>query len=100
MALPSVADYGAIRCRATAKHSRCQCQKPAAFGMPVCRVHGARRRSTVKAGPDHPRYRHGKETLGARAERREAVMRLDQLEALARALGTITGPRRSGRKPG
>jgi len=99
MPLPCVADYNAVRCRATAKHSGCQCQNPAAFGMPVCRVHGARRPETVRKGTDHPQYRHGQETLEMKRAHRESSARLRALESLMHMLGMTKAKRTPGRKP-
>ena len=72
---------------------------PAAFGMSVCRYHGARRPATVKRGANHPQYRHGGETLEVKAERSRRLAELWELEALSFALGLASGPRWRGRKP-
>ena len=72
---------------------------PAAFGMAVCRCHGARRQETVRRGANHPQYRHGGETLEAKAERSRGLAELRELEALSFALGLASGPRWRGRKP-
>lgn len=74
---------------------------PAAFGMGVCRYHGARRPDTVKRGVDHPRYRHGRETREAKARRHLMTVFFHEAEALMHALDMVTpGARRlRGRKP-
>lgn len=74
---------------------------PAAFGTKVCRYHGARRPNTVKRGADHPQYRHGSETLEAKAERSKTLAKLHELEALSFALGLVAQGAKQwrGRKP-
>ena len=72
---------------------------PAAFGMKICRYHGARRPDTVKQGADHPRYRHGQETYEAKTKRSLVLRELHDLEALSFAYGLAKGPRWRGRKP-
>ena len=99
MPLPAISKHGATRCRAKAKHSGQRCKNPAAHGMPVCRVHGARRPETVKRGPGHPGWRRGEETMEAKAERSKGLAELRQLEALMHAAGILAGPRWRGRKP-
>ena len=72
---------------------------PAAFGMAVCRYHGARRPETIKRGANHPQYRHGGETLEAKAERSRRLTELGDLECLMLALGVLDGSRWRGRRP-
>jgi hypothetical protein len=96
MPLPNIK----IQCQAKAKRSGQGCLNPAAFGMPVCRYHGARRRETIKSGESHPNYRHGEETLVAKAERSARLAELRDLEALSFGLGFATGQKWRGRKPG
>lgn len=67
--------------------------------MRVCRYHGAKKPETIKRGADHPQYRHGGETLQAKAERSRKLMELRELEALSFALGLASGGRWRGRKP-
>ena len=98
MPLPSVKIHGALQCSAKCKATQCQCRNPAAYGMRVCRYHGARRRETIKLGKDHPNYRHGQETLQAKATRSAGLARLQELEAIGRAIGMIVGPRTRGPK--
>ena len=62
-------------------------------------MHGARRVETVKQGANHPQYRHGRETLTAKAERSRRLAELRVLEAALYAHGMATGPRWRGRKP-
>ena len=98
MSLPSV-KRGALRCKAKCKRTGIQCQNPAAFGMKVCRVHGARRPHTILKGIDHPNYKHGHETLAAKAERSAGQAELRRLEELMYDLGMTTAKRTPGRKP-
>ena len=62
-------------------------------------MHGARRPETVRRGANHPHYRHGGETLEAKAERSRRIAELRDLEALSFTLGLATGQRWRGRKP-
>jgi hypothetical protein len=98
MPLPSVLIHGALQCHAKCKATQNPCRNPAAYGMRVCRYHGARRPGTILKGKDHPNYRHGQETLEAKVERTEGVARLQGLEALGRAIGLIVGPKTRGPK--
>lgn len=98
MPLPSL-NHGALQCKAKAKHSGCRCKNPAAFGMKVCRVHGARRPHTIMKGEAHPNYKHGLETLAAKAERSAGLVELRRLEGLMHDLGMATAHRIPGRKP-
>lgn len=101
MPLPSVAKYGALQCKAKSKHSGVQCKNPAvtSWGMTVCKFHGARRPSSIKRGADHPGYRHGKETLPAKAERSALLTELRKLEVEMALVGLLEGPRWRGSKP-
>ena len=89
----------APQCSAPAKHSRERCKNPAAHGMPVCRVHGARRPHTIKRGKNCPQWRHGGETQAAKAARSAKLRELRDIEAALFALGALAGPRWVGRKP-
>jgi hypothetical protein len=99
MPLPNIISGKTRRCKTKCKARGAQCMNPAAFGMSVCRYHGARRPATVKRGADHPQYRHGRETLEAKAERSRGLAELRDLEALSFALGLAAGARWRGRKP-
>ena len=97
--LPNVLNGSARRCTARCKSRNLdQCRNPAAFGCGTCRVHGARRPESVKRGPSHPQYRHGRETLEARRSRVEAMTRIRVLTDLGVAGGFLT-KRVSGRRP-
>ena len=99
MPLPSVLKHGAKQCHATAKHSRCQCLNPAAYGMNVCRFHGARRKETILKGEAHPLYKHGQETLQMKTERSAGLARIRALEGLMHKYKMTSAKRTPGRKP-
>jgi hypothetical protein len=67
--------------------------------MKVCRYHGARKPETILRGANHPQYRHGQETLDAKAGRSQRLGELRELEALSFALGMASGHKWRGRKP-
>lgn len=100
MPLPNVLSGRTAQCTARSKRSLGRCLNPAAFGMPVCRFHGARRPETIKRGSGHPQYRHGRETKERREIRRGASIRLRKLEDLMHELNLTSAKRTSGRKPG
>ena len=99
MPLPGITSGKAQRCTAKCKARGDQCLNPAAYGMTVCRYHGARKRETIMRGANHPQHRHGHETLEAKAERSQRLGELREFEALSFALGIATGPKWRGRKP-
>ncbi len=82
MPLPSLRLHGAKRCQAKSKRSGRQCENPAAFGMTKCRMHGARRRSAILSGASHPNYKHGWETIEAKARRARKLADLREIERL------------------
>lgn len=99
MPLPNVISGKSARCTAKCKARGDRCRQPAAYGMSVCRYHGAKKPETIKRGANHPQYRHGGETLDAKAERSKKLAELRELEALSFELGLSIGPRWRGRKP-
>lgn len=100
MPLPNITSGKTKRCKAKCK-ARVgeQCRNPAAYGMAVCRYHGARKPETIMQGANHPQYKQGLETLAAKAERSHRLSELRELEALSFILGMATGPKWRGRKP-
>ena len=99
MPLPNIASGRTPRCKAKCKARGDRCRNPAAYGMKVCRYHGARKPETIRRGANHPQHRHGLETGESKAERSRRLAELRDLEALSFALGAATGPRWRGRKP-
>jgi hypothetical protein len=95
MPLPNLNRQCTVRARSTGN----QCLNPAAFGCKSCRVHGARRKETVKAGKDHPQYKHGEKTQEAIQRYRTTMAELHNLEQFGQKSGLLKGPRTSGRKP-
>jgi hypothetical protein len=99
MPLPIIVTGKGVQCKARAKSTKERCKSPAAYGSAVCRLHGARRPETIKRGESHPNYRHGEETLVAKAERSARLAELRDLEALSFKLGLAKGHRWRGTKP-
>ena len=64
-------------------------------------MHGARRPETVRRGANCPQYRHGRETLEAKAERHEMAVFFHEAESLMVALSIVApgSTRTRGRKP-
>ena len=99
MPLPSVSQHSAVQCTARAKSTKQRCLNPAAHLCRTCRLHGARKPSSIKAGPNHPNYRHGQETLPAKHQRSVKLAELRAIEADLLNKGLILGNRTAGRKP-
>jgi hypothetical protein len=99
MPLPCILKKTAAQCHAKCKATQQQCRNPAAFGMAVCRYHGARRPNTILKGEAHPAYKHGRETKSMKASRSAGVARLRELEDLLHKWGMIEGGKTPGRKP-
>ena len=99
MPLPSLSQYRAKQCTARAKSTQHRCLNPAAYGCRTCRLHGARKRSSIKAGVHHPNYLHGTETLQAKRQRSLKLGELREIENDLLARGLIKGKRTVGRKP-
>ena len=68
------------QCTALAKSTGQRCLNPAAYGCTSCRMHGARHKSSIKYGENHPNYRHGMETLSAKRKRDEKLAGIRALE--------------------
>ena len=91
-----------LQCLAKSKRTKQQCRAPASKGKTKCRFHGG-----ASTGPKTEAGRlrcgevkivHGRETRTIRAERSQAIARLQALEALGHALGIMHGPRTRGPK--
>ena len=99
MPLPSVFEHGASQCTARAKSTRQRCLNPAAYGCSTCRLHGARKLTSIKRGKCHPNYRHGTETLPAKLQRSLKLAELREIENDLIKRGLIKCKRTVGRKP-
>ena len=97
MPLPNITSGKTQQCHAKAKGTGLQCRNPAAYSMPVCKFHGAR--SSIRRGSDHPQWKHGQETLEAKAERSAMLGELRAIEAKMVVTLMLVGPRWRGRKP-
>lgn len=86
MPLPCLQNNGARRCHAIAKSTRNRCQNPAAYGCLTCRMHGARRRESIRKGPTHPNYRHGWDTKIAATYRKEKMQALAEINDIIESL--------------
>lgn len=97
--LPNVANGTARRCQARARSTGEQCMRLAVGSCRTCTSHGGHKK--VKRGANHPQYRHGKETLEAKAERHAMSVFFHQAEDLMFALGMAApgSTRTRGRKP-
>ena len=101
MPLPNILSGKTKRCKAKCKARGDQCRNPAAYGMTVCRYHGARKPETIMRGAIHPRHKHGQETLEAKAERHEMAVFFHETENLMAKLRMLApgSTRTRGRKP-
>ena len=99
MPLPTISQHRAMQCTARAKSTQQRCLNPAAFGCRTCRLHGARKRSSIKAGENHPNYLHGTETLSAKRKRSLKLGELREIEGDLHNRGLIRGNKTVGRKP-
>jgi hypothetical protein len=91
------------QCQAQSKRTKQQCRAPAIRGKNVCRTHGG-----LSTGPKTSEGRkrcaaaktvHSRETRAKRAEYREKMKEIYELEEQGRAMGMIVGPKTAGRKP-
>ena len=104
MPLPGVGDI-TKQCTARSKRSGSRCKNPAVvwwgFAPTVCRMHGARKVSTVQKGQDHGAWKHGQETLEAKAKRSKRLAELRDIEFQMFALDMVAPglARTRGRKP-
>ncbi|MEY3622558.1 MAG: hypothetical protein RLZZ407_117 [Pseudomonadota bacterium] len=99
MPLPNILSGKTKCCKAKCEARGDQSSNPAAYRMSVCRYHGARKLETIMRGADYPQYRHGQETLQAKAERSLRLAELRELEAVLFAFGLAEGSRWKCRKP-
>jgi hypothetical protein len=102
MPLPNITSGKTRRCTAKCKaRGGDLCFNPAAYGMRVCRYHGARKPEAINRGANHPQYRHGGETLHAKVERHQMSVFFHETESLMFALDMVApgSTRTRGRKP-
>lgn len=101
MPLPNILSGKTLRCKAQSKRSQERCKNPAAYGMKVCRYHGARKPETIRKGETHWNYHTGQETLEAKAERHAMSVFFHEAEDLMFTLDMVApgSPRTRGRKP-
>lgn len=98
MTLPSISKHGAKQCTAKSKRTGLPCNNPAAYGCRTCKVHGARKKDSIKRGEQHPNFVHGGRTLEAQKQSSEQSARLSQYEDALHLLGMTTAKRLRGRK--
>lgn len=80
MPLPTLKN--AVQCSAKSKRSGVRCLNQAAYGCKTCRFHGARKRDTIRTGPSHWNWQHGRCTTQAKAVTAEEIQTLKMLKAL------------------
>ncbi len=98
MPLPSISKHGAKQCTAKSKRTGLPCNNPAAYGCKTCRMHGARKKESIKRGEQHPNYTLGNRTLESQKQSSEQSARLQQLEDALHLLDMIAAKRSRGRK--
>lgn len=90
------------RCNARSKRTKDRCRAPAIKGKTKCYYHGGRstgaKTAEGKARTAAANTTHGQYTLLAQTQRREASVRLSQLEDAMHILGMSTATRIRGRK--
>ena len=89
MPLPSITKHHAVKCTANSKRTGLPCNNPAAHGCKTCRMHGARKRETIKRGKDHVNFVHGERSLEGIKRHRETMQHIKELTKLAKKLGMI-----------
>jgi hypothetical protein len=99
MPLPNIINGHSKQCAARAKHSGMRCLNLCAYDSRVCRFHGARKKATILRGPEHPNYKHGRETKEAKKKRSLGLHRLRALEELLANIPLFGYPHPKGRKP-
>jgi hypothetical protein len=89
------------RCKAQSSRTKLQCSKPALKGKAVCQFHGGYSTGPkTKVGKDRIRaahFKHGNETLGAKAERSAKSAMFFYLRDLGEYFGILK--RTKGRRP-
>ena len=98
MPLPSISKHGAKQCTAKSKRTSLPCNNPAAYGCRTCKVHGARKKDSIKRGEQHPNFVHGNRTLESQKQASEQSARLQMLEDALHVMGMTSAKRSQGRK--
>ena len=79
------------RCKAQSSRTKLQCAKPALRGKAVCQYHGGKSTGPIsKEGKDRIRaahWKHGEETLEAKAERNEKSVMFRYLNDIGNHVG-------------
>ena len=92
MPLPNVTNGTAKRCRARTKgRNLAPCLNLAAYGAPVCKVHGATKPKNRITGENHHRFKHGNDTKKVVVKRKEQLSTLRKIEDVLFLLGAIEG---------
>jgi hypothetical protein len=101
MPLPNILSGKTKRCKAKCKARGDQCRNPAAYGMMVCRYHGARRPETIRREQNHWNYQGAGQTQPERQARHEMAVFFHDTETLMAKLGMLApgSTRTRGRKP-
>ena len=90
MPLPNVTNGTARRCRARTKsRDLAPCLNLAAFGTPVCKVHGAVHPDKRSKGNAHGKFKHGFDTVEAIAKQRAVNNTLRSLEQALVVTGAV-----------
>ena len=98
MPLPCISKHGAKQCTAKSKRTSLPCNNPAAYGCRTCRMHGSRKKDSIKRGEQHSNFVHGNRTLESQKKSSEQSARLQMLEDALHLLGMTTAKRSRGRK--
>ena len=92
MPLPNVTNGTAKRCRARTKgRNLAPCLNLAAYGVPVCKVHGATKPKNRITGENHHRFKHGNDTKEVVVKRKKQLSTLRKIEDVLFLLGAIEG---------
>jgi len=84
MTLPSISKHGAKQCTANSKRTGLTCKNPAAYGCKTCRMHGARKKDSIKRGEQHPNFVHGNRSMDEIGRHRETMDRIKDLAKIAK----------------
>lgn len=85
------------QCTAKAKSTQQRCCNPAKGNSNVCRLHGWVNPERKARGQKNGNYKTGKHTQEAKAEYREGMAKLQELERIGFEIGLLKGQRTPGR---